>query len=197
VDSSPSIQRVLSQLKMTEAEVSLRVAFHLLRTELAGGDIHVAIDGAQVQTGDQVHFPIAEFLAASECVLDGSAASFRGSYRYRSWPHRIIIHSNPGRGDVVALLKTGRTLRVESKKGPLSRSKSSQEYPLLREALGQLLTVEEAGSSDLLAVAVPDSPKFRELAARWRRAPLVAKLGIQILTVRRDGVVEGLGADAA
>ena len=103
----------------------------------------------------------------------------------------------PGQGDVVARLSTGRTLRVECKKGPLSRSKSSQEYPLLREAIGQLMTVERVEPTDILAVAVPDSPKFNELASRWRNAPLIRRLGLQILTVSRDkGAVSGLNVAA-
>jgi hypothetical protein len=185
---------MLSSLKMTEAEVSLRVAFHLLKNDLVTGDVHVAIDGAQVRTGTTVHFPIAEFLVESGCAPHSMRLSWQGAYRLANSTHNIVIHSNPGRGDVVARLRSGRMLRVESKKGPLQRSKSSQEYPLLREALGQLLTIDEAAPDDLLAVAVPDSEKFRELAGRWRRAPLVARLGIQVLTVGRDGSLNGFNS---
>jgi hypothetical protein len=47
---------------------------------------------------------------------------------------------------------------------------------------------------DLLAVAVPHSPRFAKLARRWREAPLIKRLGIHILTVGRDGDVDGLSA---
>jgi hypothetical protein len=57
---------------------------------------------------------------------------------------------------------------VELKKKPLQANKSSQEYPLIREALGQLLTVKEAADDDVLAIAVPSSSKFETLAAQWR-----------------------------
>jgi len=86
---------------------------------------------------------------------------------------------------------SGHTLRVECKKGPLVRSKSSQEYPLLREALGQLLTIAEVTERDLLAVAVPHSAKFQELAQRWRQAPLIKRFGIHVLTVDQTGNVFG------
>ena len=69
------------------------------------------------------------------------------------------------------------------KKGPMNRSASLQEYPLIREALGQLLTVQEVSEHDILVVAVPHSRKFAELAQRWRKAPLIMRLGIRILTV--------------
>jgi hypothetical protein len=62
----------------------------------------------------------------------------------------------------------------------------------MREALGQLLTISNVNDDDILAIAVPKSPKFDELAARWRRAPLIQRFGIRLLTVDRDNRVEGL-----
>lgn len=89
-------------------------------------------------------------------------------------------------------VKGGRTLRVECKKGPLTRSRSSVEYRLLREALGQLLTIREVRPSDSLAVAVPDSPKFRDLIRLWTDVPLVRRIGIRFLTVSPGGAVSGI-----
>jgi hypothetical protein len=93
-----------------------------------------------------------------------------------------------------AALDAGRLLRVECKKGPLSQSRSLVEYPLIREALGQLLTIDEVSESDVLAVAVPFSPRFERLAERWRAAPLIARFGLPIATVDREGNVTGLEA---
>ena len=90
-----------------------------------------------------------------------------------------------------AKLKSGKIIRAESKKGPLGRSKSSQEYPLIREALGQIITINEVGESDLLAVVVPSSTKFEELALRWREAPFIKRCGILILTINRYNEVKG------
>jgi len=105
----------------------------------------------------------------------------------------IEIHSKPGFGDVVGAIADGKVLRAESKKGPLNRSASSQEYPLMREAIGQLMTISETDESmDVLAIAVPNSEKFRELARRWRVAPLIQRLAIRILLIDRDGSVTGL-----
>jgi hypothetical protein len=183
---------VLSDEKMSEAEVSLRLAFYLLTHDLVTSEVAVAIDGAQVRTQDLVHFPIAEFLKASGCDRAEVAGVWQGTYTWKSSGGQIRIHSAPGQGDVVAKLRSGHTLRVESKKGPLTRSKSSQEYPLMREALGQLLTIRSVTENDILAIAVPRSPKFDELAERWRRAPLIQRFGIRLLTVDRENRVEGL-----
>jgi hypothetical protein len=182
-------------MKMPEAEVSLRLAFWLLHRNVAKGLIEVAIDGAQVQVLDTVHFDLAGFMGRCGWVKRGAGSAWQCEWFNSAKSSTIRIHSSPGRGDVVARLSSGHTLRAECKKGPLERSKSSQEYPLLREALGQLLTVGEVADSDLLAVAVPHSPKFQELAERWRRAPLIARFGIHILTVDQAGGVFGFPND--
>jgi hypothetical protein len=177
---------------MPEAEVSLRLALYLLRQGRTQGDVLVAIDGAQVQTRGTVHFPMEAFLEHEGLVPAQGATGWRSRYTVPGCEYALVIHSQPGQGDVVAPLTNGSLLRAESKKGPLIRKKSSPEYPLLREALGQLLTVAEAGEDDLLAVAVPSAPKFRELTERWTGAPLVSRLGLRFLLVARDGTVSGL-----
>ena len=63
--------------------------------------------------------------------------------------------------------------------------------PLLREALGQLLTLETVPENAVLAVAVPHGERFIKLAARWREAPLVKRSGIRLLTVAQTGEVAG------
>ena len=66
------------------------------------------------------------------------------------------------------------------------------EYPLLREALGQLLTGEEVGEDDVLVAAVPKAATFSRLAGEWGHRPLMQRVGIRIVLVGRDGAVEGL-----
>jgi hypothetical protein len=183
--------------KMPEAEVSLRLAFWLLDHQIVNGPIEIAIDGAQVRVKDVVHFDLPGFMATIGWRSLGQVDVWQSEWAHTLPSHRIRIHSNPGRGDVVARLRSGRTFRAECKKGPLIRTASSPEYPLLREALGQLLTVEEVTDGDIFAVAVPHSPKFEALAARWRRAPLIKRFGIQILTVDQKGNVLGFDLDAA
>ena len=179
----------LDSQKMTEAEVSLRLAIYFAEHADISGDISVAIDGANVQVGQNVVFPLLDFMIGYEWVRE-SGTGWRGIYR-KNGCAPIEIHSTPGKGDVVAKLQ-GKTYRIESKKGPLLRSKSSQEYPLIREAIGQLMTVEEVDDNDTLCVAVPDSQKFRQLAAKWRDAPLIKRFGIKILLVDRGNNISGL-----
>lgn len=177
---------------MPEAEVSLRLAFWLLESRLADEPVRVALDGAQIKTSERIHFDLLRFLG------DAGWKQATPSLKWQcDWvcgeSRRIQIHSSPGEGDVVARLQGGGTLRVECKKGPLVRSKSSAEYPLMREALGQLVTISRVSADDVLAIAVPHTPKFDQLAERWRQAPLIVRFGIRILTVSSDGRVFGLG----
>jgi hypothetical protein len=179
---------------MPEAEVTLRLALYLMGKGLSRGPIQLAIDGAHVKTDDQVHFEIAGFLDASTCKLIqcSTPKTWRGRYVHEPTGQEILIDSRTQRADLVADLRTGQRLRVECKKGPLRTSRGSKELPLLRGALGQILTVTAVAEGDLLAVAVPHSEKFADLAARWRTAPLVRQAGIRILTVERTGQVYGL-----
>lgn len=184
-----------SQAQISEAEVSLRLAFFLLDRNLTRSDVSVAIDGAQIKTGKEIHFDIRGFLARNGYQQEGKDSRWQGRYRKPGDCFSVVVHCLPGKGDVVATLYNGRILRAESKKGPLAGSKSSPEYPLMREAIGQLMTLEEIGESDFLVVAVPESAKYRKLIDRWGRAPLIERLRIQFITVDARGLVRGLNIE--
>ncbi|MCX5870024.1 MAG: hypothetical protein NTY00_05165 [Deltaproteobacteria bacterium] len=178
--------------KMPEAEVTLRLAMAIIEGGHTVNNVFVAIDGAQVKTRTKVHFPIVEFLNSLGWSSAEQNIRWQCSYQHTAYKSAIVVHSSSGEGDLVVELKSGRKLRVESKKGPLVRSKSSPEYPLIREAIGQLMTIKIAHPNDLLAVAVPHSEKFADLANQWRNRPLMKNADIHIITVRRDNSITGL-----
>jgi hypothetical protein len=68
---------------------------------------------------------------------------------------------------------------------------------LLREALGQLLTIEEVTDTDVLVVAVPGTVAFRARAEAWQHRPLLKRAKIRFVLVGRDGTVEGLNLGVA
>lgn len=175
---------------MSEAEVSLRLAINLASQEDVIQPIRVSIDGAQVKIKDMDIFPLREFMTENGWRMP-ETEDWHGSYA-KDDCHKIEIHSIPGQGDIIARLHSGKLLRVESKKGPLEHSPASEEYPLMREAIGQLMTIQEISENDLLSIAVPDSEKFEKLASKWRKAPLIRKLGLHILLVNRSGNINGL-----
>lgn len=177
--------------RMPEAEVSLRLAFYLLSLPGSGGKAEVAIDGAQVRVHGGEIFPIAEFLAANGWgqVHQEGKNPWQGTYS-RGTDH-LAVHARSGVGDVVAKIRD-RRVRAECKQGPLVKRPGSPEFPLLREAIGQVLTVESIEPKDVMTVAVPLTEQFTKLAERWRPRPLLQASGIQIALVGRNGVVEGL-----
>ena len=177
--------------RMAEAEVSLHLAFYLLALPGSEGAAEVAIDGAQVKVGKHQVFPIAAFLSGMGWEQAEQIGGKDWQGRYVKGGQTLIIHSTPGVGDVVVRVGAQR-IRVECKGGPLIKKPGGREYSKLKGVLGQIITVERVEPNDVLVVAVPQSPKFRELAGKWRDAPLVAGAGIQIALVGRDGTVEGL-----
>jgi len=181
----------MTDARMSEAEVSLRLAVYLASSGRATISVSVAIDGAQVKVGHTEHFNVAAFMRSLGWLAETTTARWQGAYINPKASVQIHVHSQSGLGDVTAALATGHSFIAEAKKGPLTKSKSSAEYPLLREALGQLLTIEEVPDNALLAVAVPAGERFLKLAERWRNAPLIRRTGIRILTVAPSGEIEG------
>jgi hypothetical protein len=187
-----SSKYTLPQDRMPEAEVSLRLAFHLLSLPGAQGSAQVAIDGAQIRVHGAEVFPIAAFLAGQGWakIAQKGKNAWQGTYEREG--QQLTIHARSGVGDVVAIVGEKR-IRAECKGGPLVKKPGSHEYPILRGALGQIVTVEQVDANDVLVVAVPYTSQFQQLVVRWREAPLVSRLGIQIVLVGRDGTVDGLG----
>jgi hypothetical protein len=180
---------------MSEAEVSLRLAFWLVREKLVSEDdnnVFVVIDSAQVKAGQVVVFDVPRFLHENHWRKMRSRKGWQGTYRCSGAASRLVIGPASGHGDVACRLQAGCFLRVKARRGPLTTRINSEERRLVLEALGQLLTLAKASKDDLLAVAVPYSPTFARLAAGWREAPLIKSFRINILTVTRDDEVDGL-----
>ena len=175
--------------KMQEAEVSLFVALHFIRNRKTEKDIYVSVDGAHVKTGDSVHFDIVKFLEEHRLIKeDDDKSRWQGIYRLSNELPRIIVHSRPGSGDVNITLKDGRTVYVESKKGDLTK-KRGQEYPLMREAIGQLMTGIGIDDKIIPVVAVPYSEKSLKLATVWIKYPQMKLVGIKFMLVKEDGSI--------
>lgn len=183
---------MLSPDRMSEAEVAVRLAQHLVEHPLAVGHADIAIDGAGVSVAGNTIFALAEFLGSLgwEQVEQSGKNLWGGTYRRGRLSLRI--HSRSGMGDVVAVVGEQR-FAAECKKGPLVQKAGSPEYPLLTTALGQALLLK-ADPSDVLIAAVPDTPRFRRIAEAWRDRDGVIRSGILIALVSRDGGVSGLDA---
>ncbi len=102
---------MLPKDKMPEAEVTLRLAIAIIEGGHTVNDIFVAIDGAQIKTGTQVHFPIVEFLNSFGWRSSEQNMRWQCPYQHTAYKSVIVLHSSSG--DLVVELKSGRKLRVE------------------------------------------------------------------------------------
>lgn len=181
----------MSNNSIPEAFVSLSLAIWLIEQDIANGDVSVAIDGAMVRVHGKQIFDPAAFLSEKGWRQAEITEKWTGTFRHPDQDHQIVIHSRPGEGDVVARMSNRGRFIAECKKGFMEPSKGGQEYRLIREALGQILTMEDIRDNDVLAIAIGAGVKSSTLARKWRRAALVKKAGIRILTVDLDGNVVG------
>jgi hypothetical protein len=175
---------------MTEGEVALLLAEHLLRLPNAQPKVSVAIDGAVVETTQHGRlFEIEAFLQGLQWQLNEQRGSRAWHGAYVRDTHQLHLSSTSGVGDVVVHIGNRRIV-AECKGGPLVPRKGSPEQRILKEAIGQAVLWENG--DDVLIVAVPDTMRFRSLAESWNQRPLIRKLGLQIVLVAQDGRVSGL-----
>lgn len=175
---------------MTEPEVSIRLALYYIENGLTDENVVVSIDGCHVKMASVIHFPIYDFLESVGCrkTDNKNTDRWQGSYSVEGSDVKLEIVSTSGIGDVVVKLKDGRTVYAECKKG--KDNKSNQEYPLMREAIGQLMTGITITENYIPMVAVPYSKKSYELASRWSGLEQMKRVGIQFALVHDDGVID-------
>ena len=172
---------------MKEAEVSLRIALHYIREGMTDQDVIISLDGAHIKTGTQIHFNVPQFLSElGWSKTDSTSDSWQGIYTSVGIQPRLVIVSQPGIGDVTIHLRDGRTLRVESKKGTAG-NKSGSKYPLMRKAIGQLMTGCELSEEIIPVLAVPYTERSMALASKWSAYSQIKAIGLQFLLVHENG----------
>lgn len=174
---------------MKEAEVSLRIAIYYITNKLTNENVVVSLDGAHIKTKDNIHFDIFEFMEKNCFKKVGCDYSrWQGEYMKDGCKQRIIVLAKSGMGDVNVKLLDGKSLYVESKKG--SDKKGNPEYPLMREAIGQLMTSPYFDENTIPAVAVPYYEKTLNLAKKWSQYKQVKMAQIRFILVQEDGDIK-------
>lgn len=84
--------------RMPEAEVSLRLAFHVIGLQRKHSPVRVAIDGAQVKIGRSQIFPIMQFLECHGWEQVGQKGKNPWQGWYERGRHRLRIRSRSGVG---------------------------------------------------------------------------------------------------
>lgn len=173
---------------MKEAEVSIRTALYYIRNNITKENVRISIDGAHIKTKDTVHFDIWNFLKENGCIkVDENDVRWQGVYKVVGYEPQIEICSQPGIGDVRVILPNNCILNIESKKG--NSKKGNAEYPLMREAIGQLMTTQYDDENIIPVVAVPYSAKSYELAKRWREYKKIKDANIHFILVHESGEI--------
>lgn len=181
------IEKYGGECIMQEAEVSLRIAITHIITGKTNKDIYVSIDGAHIKTQNKIHFDIWNFMKCNYWYKDdGITERWQGEWSCEGYNQRIIISSKPGIGDVVIEQCDGKRLFIESKKDGSGRG---QEYSLIREAIGQLMTGCEIDENTIPIVAVPYTNKSYELAKRWSAMQQIKIVGIKFYLVTVYGEI--------
>lgn len=174
---------------MKEPEVSLRIAIYYILNSLTNEDIVVSIDGAHIKTKNKIHFDIFKFMAENNFTkIDGDYNRWQGEYKKEGYNQKIIISSKSGIGDVNIKLLDGKQLYIESKKG--CDKKGNPEYPLMREAIGQLMTNKYYNKNGVLAVAVPYYEKTLNLAEKWSQYEQIKMVKIHFILVHENGDIK-------
>lgn len=173
---------------MKEAEVSIKIALYYICNDMTRENVRISIDGAHVKTKDTVHFDIWNFMRENGCnKADDNGTRWQGLYEVVGYEPKIEICSQPGIGDVRVILPDDCVLHIESKKG--TSKKGNTEYPLMREAIGQLMTTEYDENNVIPVVAVPYSLKSYELAKRWSNYKKIQNANIHFILVYEDGKI--------
>lgn len=184
--------------RMTQSEVSLRFAMHLVDV-LGVREVSVALTAYEMVRKDAPRVDLAGFLEPRGFDFTGHRRDWRGAYERRSDrapggapAATVLLHDRHGEGDVVARLDDGRRLIAEVSSGPVQPTRSPTEHRMLRSVIGRAVTTESATSRDVICAVVPRSARFRDLIREWRAAQRLVAAGIQLVMVDRIGGVHGL-----
>ena len=194
-DHPPDASRTwLSAIRMTRTEVSLRLALHLIQQHYVNSDVTVTLTGDEMKPRPhRPIFPVEEFLTKHGCQKQGATADdWPDRYSVDGHAHAIILRDKLDDAPLSATLASGGRLLVDVMGGPTYGTRSCREHTQLRTAIGRAITFDEVRRIDVVAVAMPRSKRFRELALLWRDAPRFVASGLRLICVDRAGNVDGL-----
>lgn len=178
--------------KYPEAEVVIRLMNYLVENNYVNSnyEITVNLDGSSITWGEkQIFGDVIKFLNSLGWQFKEPSGKWRGKYEKvkDKENYTALFRSKSGEGDLRCKLKGGKELYVECKKGEISSTKSSAEYKLIREAIGQIATIEKLDENYIYAVCVPENEKTKNLIEQWELSEGVKRLGIKLFCIDKKG----------
>lgn len=182
---------------MPEAEVSIRVAKHLLGKAVLQSIVEVQIQKSQFTRKNDISFSIGTLmgeLKLNQISSQYNADSFRWLGEYELNDKKLVIYNKRlGICDVFANIG-GKRVLIQCKGGFLSQTTTAKEYAAIWSVLGQVITTESVENGDVRAIAVPASLAYRQVIAKIKDRPLIKQLGIKFILVSRNKDIEEIGS---
>lgn len=186
------LQHIVNPWRMSQTEVSLRLAAHLVKHDMVTSDVSVHLSVREITRYRHPMYYIHGFMKAHGATLVAGERYPYGTYAVAGARQGIRIAEVSDEGSVIAEIGPGSRLIVDAFAGPTRNTPGSLEHVTLRRALGTALMRTNVGREDLLAVALPRSRRTRKLVNSALESPRVAATGISIVTVGPNDQIDGL-----
>jgi hypothetical protein len=191
---SPDPTVWLTQKRMSQTEVSLRLGTSLLKSPVIDSNVVLTLAGHEMTRTERPQFPVTRYLTERLGFAPkvNRPYKWRGHYSLPGAERRLVVTFDRLDGHVSVRLASGNRFIVFVSAGSLE-PKAGAERRMLRAAIGRAVAWPGARRTDVLAVCVPRSAAFRKAIAEFRRTEGVRTLGLHLLTVDRStGSVGGL-----
>jgi hypothetical protein len=190
----------LADTVMTQTEVALRLARHLIVSGIACSKVMVTLAGAELTHRENPQFPVDRFLTERLGFTRRGLRkdSWEGSYIMKDRPHALVLLDRDRLdGHLTTRLASGVRLIALASRGQIATVRGSAEHKCVKAAIGRAATWDSR-AFDVLAICVPRSKLFSKAVRVFREREGVKRLRLHLLTVDRHSVdVDGVEELAA
>jgi hypothetical protein len=192
----------LADTVMTQTEVALRFACHLIISGVACSKVMVTLAGSELTHRENPQFPVDRFLTEHLGFTRRRLRkdSWEGSYIMKDRPHALVLLDRDRlEGHLTTRLANGERFIALASRGHTATVRGSAEHKCVTSAIGRAATWD-CRAPDVLAICVPRSKLFSKAVRVFRERPGVKRLRLHLFTVDRYGVdvdgMEGLAAQS-
>jgi hypothetical protein len=191
----------VTNIRMSQTEVALRLARHIATSPLFTSLVIVKLGGAEVnRRGNDTIFPVARYLSRWGFSKDHPEVEVNphwiGFYTHKSHPVKLALKFDKFEPHVWAPFATRARLVVHCSAGNVTETRSPAEVHDLNRAIGRAVGWGGTKPNDIIAVCVPRSERFRKLTAEKAKTVGVQRAGLRFLLVDRGGQVTGLDKES-